>query len=48
VKIWDKGEFKLVEYEEDKKIVFEALGEKLRGRYIMINIGKGWILFKSS
>ena len=48
VKIWDRGEFKLVEYEEGKKIVFEAIGSKLRGRYVLINIGKGWLLFKTS
>jgi len=46
VKIWDKGEFKLVEYEKDKKIVFDCMGSRLRGRYAMINIGRGWLLFK--
>ena len=48
VKIWDRGEFKLVKYEEDKKIVFDAMGSRLRGRYAMINIGRGWLLFKLS
>lgn len=47
VKIWDRGEFKPLEYEPEKKIVFEADGEKLRGRYVMINIGRGWLLFKT-
>jgi len=48
VKIWDKGEFRLIEYEKDKKIIFEARGSKLKGRYALINIGKGWLLFKLS
>jgi len=48
VKIWDRGEFKLIKYEEDKKIVFDAMGSRLRGRYAMINIGRGWLLFKLS
>jgi len=48
VKIWDRGEFKLLEYEEDRKIVFVAMGSKLRGRYVMVNIGRGWLLFKTS
>ena len=39
---------KLVKYEEDKKIVFDAMGSRLRGRYAMINIGRGWLLFKLS
>jgi len=47
VKIWDKGEFELLEYEPDRKIAFYARGGILRGRYIMINIGKGWLLFKA-
>ena len=48
MKIWDKGEFKLLEYEEGKKVVFEAMGSKLKGRYALINIGRGWLLFKTS
>jgi len=48
VRIWDRGEFKLLEYEEGRKIVFVAMGSKLRGRYVMVNIGRGWLLFKTS
>ncbi|MCX8187725.1 MAG: 3'-phosphoesterase, partial [Nitrososphaeria archaeon] len=48
VKIWDKGEYKLIEYQEGRKIVFDALGSRLRGRYVFINIGSGWLLFKTS
>ena len=47
VRIWDKGEFRLLEHVPGRKIVFQALGGKLRGRYVMINIGRGWILFKT-
>lgn len=47
VKIWDKGEFKLLKYEPGEKIVFYAMGSRLMGRYVMVNIGKGWLLFKA-
>ncbi|MCD6125755.1 MAG: 3'-phosphoesterase [Thaumarchaeota archaeon] len=46
VKIWDRGEFKLLKRDE-KKIVFYASGSKLKGRYILIDIGRGWLLFKA-
>ena len=46
VKIWDRGEFKLLKRDE-KKIVFYAFGSRLKGRYVLIDIGKGWLLFKT-
>ena len=48
VKIWDKGHYKLVEKDE-KKIVFEANGEKLKGRYCLLKFkDKNWLFFKIS
>lgn len=46
VKIWDRGEYVMLEYEPEKKIIALMKGGKLKGRYIMINIGRGWLLFK--
>jgi len=54
VKIWDSGYFNLLK-RETNKIEIQFLGEKLKGRYIILKIkdkfGKGekenkWILFK--
>jgi len=46
VEIWDKGEYELIELEAGKKIVFELKGQRLKGRYIMVNTDRGWLLFK--
>ncbi|MEN2974630.1 MAG: DNA polymerase ligase N-terminal domain-containing protein [Candidatus Caldarchaeales archaeon] len=46
VKIWDRGEYILQEYEPDKKIIINMVGSKLNGRYILINTGRGWLFFK--
>ena len=49
VKIWDKGKFKLLDREE-KKIEFELFGERLTGRYNLIQPEsfeeKNWLLIK--
>ena len=51
VKIWDKGEYELIE-KDSKKIVFELHGKKLKGKYCLIktNYGskpeKSWLWFK--
>jgi len=47
VKIWDKGEYRLLEYEPERKLVIVMNGGKLMGRYVMINIGRGWLFFKT-
>lgn len=45
VKIWDRGDYELLEREEDKlKVKFR--GRKLRERYILIKIRIGWLFFK--
>lgn len=47
VEIWDKGDFAL-ESRDNKKLVFQLNGEKLNGRYILINTsGRNWLFFKS-
>jgi len=47
VKIWDKGEYKEIEWERDK-IVVEFRGKKLKGRYCLIRFKKDdeWLIFK--
>lgn len=46
VEIWDKGVY-LVEKREAREILVDFGGEKLRGRYALINTsGKNWIFFK--
>ena len=50
VKIWDKGELKMIEM-DDKKIEFELRGKKLLGRYVLIRAklsgeNKNWLFMK--
>ncbi len=53
VEIWDKGTFK-PEKIEDKKIIFELNGKKMRGKFVLIKLkpaprlkGKNnWLFFK--
>jgi DNA ligase D-like protein (predicted 3'-phosphoesterase) len=46
VKIWDKGNYNLIEKTE-KKIVFLLNGKKLKGKYGLIKFkDKNWLFFK--
>jgi DNA ligase D-like protein (predicted 3'-phosphoesterase) len=46
VKIWDKGNYDLVERDE-KKIVFVLKGKKLAGKYCLLKFrDKNWLFFK--
>jgi DNA ligase D-like protein (predicted 3'-phosphoesterase) len=51
VKIWDSGEFKIAD-KTTKKIVFDADGKKLQGRFCLlkvdygINPEKNWLFFR--
>jgi DNA ligase D-like protein (predicted 3'-phosphoesterase) len=48
VGIWDKGTYELID-RKPKKIVFELHGEKLNGKYTLVQFGKeekNWLLFK--
>lgn len=50
VKIWDKGNYKLLE-KDPSKIEFEICGKKLHGKYVLINAKLGgkkenWIFMK--
>jgi len=49
VRIWDSGEYELVERTDDK-IVFIARGEKVRGKYALVKMRgseKNWLLIKA-
>lgn len=48
VKIWDKGNYKLIE-KNGKKIVFNLQGKKLKGNYtlLLFRPPKNWLLFKN-
>lgn len=49
VKIWDSGEYELVERTDDK-IVFIAWGEKMKGKYALVRMKgseKNWLLIKA-
>lgn len=46
VKIWDKGACELEEYVPEKKVVVLLSGAKLHGRYVLLRIERGWLLFK--
>lgn len=46
VEIWDKGHYILESWEKDK-VVFDFLGKKVSGRYVLIRTGeKNWLIFK--
>ena len=49
VRIWDSGEF-VIEKDEEKELLFELKGKKLRGKYALIKTkfrGKeSWLFFK--
>ncbi len=49
VEIWDKGTYLLID-RKPKKIVFELHGEKLKGKYTILQFGKvekNWLLFRA-
>ena len=49
VEIWDKGAYELLERKE-KKISVELHGERLKGKYTLIQFGKGeknWLFFRA-
>ena len=49
VKIFDKGTFKMESYDEEKKIVVNITGNKLKGRYCLLHFKpneKNWLFFK--
>ncbi len=47
VEIWDRGRYILKERSEDK-IIFEVIGERLRGTYCLIRFkgDRNWLFFK--
>jgi DNA ligase D-like protein (predicted 3'-phosphoesterase) len=48
VEIWDKGTYSLID-RKSKKIVFELHGERLKGKYTLIQFGKekkNWLFFR--
>ncbi len=49
VEIWDKGTYKLLSRKE-KKLVFMLDGEKLKGKYTLVQFGKvekNWLFFRA-
>jgi DNA ligase D-like protein (predicted 3'-phosphoesterase) len=49
VEIWDNGTYELID-KKPKKMVFELHGEKLKGKYTLIQFGKqvqNWLLFRT-
>ena len=49
VEIWDKGTYELLE-RKDKKISIELHGERLKGKYTLVQFGKeekNWLFFKA-
>ena len=49
VEIWDKGTYELLSRKE-KKLVFMLDGEKLKGKYTLLqfgNVDKNWLFFRA-
>lgn len=47
VEIYDKGTYKLLECEGDKKYVFDFKGNKLKGTYALVKYKKGYLWVKA-
>ena len=46
VEIWDRGTY-ILESRSEKEIKFTLKGERLSGRYVLLNLGeRNWLLFK--
>lgn len=55
VKIWDKGTYELLGFQEDKKIEFRLYGKELEGKYVLVKTKygsseeqkkKSWLFFR--
>jgi len=49
VEVWDKGTYELLSRKENK-LIFELYGEKLKGKYALVQFGKekkNWLLFRA-
>lgn len=49
VEIWDEGEYELLERGPGEKIIVKIKGERLQGKYCLINFSdeeKNWLFFK--
>lgn len=49
VEIWDEGEYELLERKPNEKIIVKIKGERLQGKYCLINFTdeeKNWLFFK--
>ena len=47
--IWDSGTFEIVDYKEDKKIIFKIKGKKLSGTFVLIHFRpqeRNWLFFR--
>lgn len=48
-RIFDKGTYELLEWEEGKKATFRLHGDRIEGEYHLVNTGgKDWIIFRSA
>ncbi len=46
VEIWDKGQY-IIKERDEKKLVFEIKGIKLKGDYCLVRLkGRNWLFFK--
>ncbi|MDE1890170.1 MAG: hypothetical protein KGJ87_10735 [Planctomycetota bacterium] len=46
VEIWDNGDYE-IESAEERKLVFNIKGKRIKGRYALIHTnGKNWLIFK--
>ena len=49
VKIWDTGTFEIIDYKEDKKLIFRIKGKKLKGDFVLVHFRpkeRNWLFFK--
>lgn len=46
VRIWDNGNYELID-RKDYKLIIELHGKKLKGKFVLVQMkGKEWLLFK--
>ncbi|PUA34224.1 MAG: 3'-phosphoesterase [Candidatus Terraquivivens tikiterensis] len=47
VLIWDRGDYEILEYVPNEKLVCILKGSRLNGKYVLLKTKMGWLLFKA-
>lgn len=50
LRVWDRGQMEIIQFVEGSRILFNSVGQKMRGKYFFVKSTKlgGWLLWKSN